>query len=464
MEVAKMNPFLAYSRKWQSFEAGVAHATLDPKGPGVARLHLVPPAPSFWRDPPSMLIINGGTAILPIGPSWATVARIFFDELNTKVGIDKEVTPEILEAVESAVVARVRHFYPKTARRQILHDLRQIVSLAVSIARGDPIPAEIQGGMTLKEWGKYATAPQRMDLCVSAMVVDGHRNCQLDCGCCYAANAPAMSVERELSTEEWKEIIDRCQQARVPMLTFTGGEPLRRHDIVELVRYASWFVTRLNTNGVDLTPTLAKALYEASLDGIQITFYSDQETVHDRLVGRKGGWSRTVAGIRAALEAGLQVSVNTPLLRLNRDYARTLRFLHSLGVRCVTCSNLIPAGGANGLRPNDALPKSELLQVLELAMPVIRELGMEIMFTSPGWLTAEEAHNLGLTSHPICGAALSNMAVTPTGEVAPCQSWLNGQTFGNMLRDKWERIWNHPLAKQLRGQDHESVGCPLKGM
>ncbi len=458
-----MNPFSAYERKKQAHTSGVAQATFDPKGPGVARLHLVPPKPSFWKDPPSMLIVNGGMATLPVGPAWATVVRIFFDELNRRVGADIEVTSETLEAVESAVVARVRHFYPRTSKQRILHDLRQVVSLAVSIARGDPIPPEVQGGMILKEWGRYATAPQRMDLCVSAMVVDGRRNCPLDCGCCYAANAPVMTVERELTTEEWMIVIDLCQQAHIPMLTFTGGEPLRRKDIVKLVKHAAWFVTRLNTNGVELTPALARSLFEASLDGIQITCYSDKAMVHDQLVGRQGGWAKTVFGIQVALEAGLQVSVNTPLLKLNKDYGQTIRFLHSLGIRCVTCSNLIPAGGANGLRPDDALTKEELLKVMAATMAVVRELGMEIMFTSPGWLTAKEAHDMGLTSHPLCGAAISNMAISPTGDVVPCQSWLNGQTLGNMLKDDWPKIWNHPLARQLRQQDQESVGCPLKG-
>ena len=53
-------------------------------------------------------------------------------------------------------------------------------------------------------------------------------------------------------------------------------------------------------------------------------------------------------GIRNAVAAGLSVSVNTPLCSLNTDYAETLRFVHGLGVRYVTCSGLIPSGGAVG--------------------------------------------------------------------------------------------------------------------
>src|SRR5699024_7435053 len=94
-----------------------------------------------------------------------------------------------------------------------------------------------------------------------------------------------------------------------------------------------------------LTPALCRELYEASLDSVQVTLYSADEATHNTLVGA-AGFADTVAGIRSAVEAGLNVSVNTPLCSLNRDYAATLTLAHSLGVRYATCSGLIPAGRA----------------------------------------------------------------------------------------------------------------------
>jgi hypothetical protein len=73
--------FRNLARKRQAWNEGVAHVTLDPDGPGVARMHLVPPKPLLFRDPPSLLVING-TWFLPVGPSWASVLRIFFKELQ----------------------------------------------------------------------------------------------------------------------------------------------------------------------------------------------------------------------------------------------------------------------------------------------------------------------------------------------------------------------------------------------
>lgn len=459
-----MNPFTAYGMKKAFYEAGVAHATLDPRGPGVARLHLVPPKPSFWSNPPSILIING-MLFLPVGPSWAAVLRIFLDELNRKVRVDREISQEEVEEIEGAVVTRVRYFYPRTKKETILRDLREIVTMAISIAQGKPVPPEIGGGMSLRQYARHMTAPHRMDLIVSPMVLNGQRNCPLNCACCYAAGQPVMKIEKELTTTEWKMVIDKCREAHIPMLTFTGGEPLQRRDIAELVKYARWFVTRLNTSGYDLTMEMARALYAADLDSIQITLYSYQAVIHDRLVGKSGAWERTVRGVKNAVEAGLGVSTNTPIVRLNSGYDETLRFLHSLGVRCVTCSGLIPTGGApHQIQSGGALSSEELYTVLQHAMSVAKELEMEVMFTSPGWLTADQARKLGLTSHPVCGACLSNMAVAPNGDVVPCQSWLKGQTLGNILRDPWNEIWNHDLCKQLRRQDMEGTGCPLKEM
>ena len=116
------------------------------------------------------------------------------------------------------------------------------------------------------------SAPHRMDLMVSAMTDEnGAWKCNQKCIFCYAAGQEYAKT-RELSTEEWKKAIDILRDAGVPMVTFTGGEPTQRADLVELVDHAKWFVTRLNTNGVNLTAELASELKKASLDSVQVLF------------------------------------------------------------------------------------------------------------------------------------------------------------------------------------------------
>lgn len=160
-----------------------------------------------------------------------------------------------------------------------------------------------------------------------------------------------------------------------------------------------------------------------------------------------------MAGIRGALAAGLSVSVNTPLCSLNADYAATLEFLHGLGVRYVTCSGLIPTGAAltEGSRATRLSPE-ELEALLRQAAAYCAENGMEIDFTSPGWLPPETLLGLGLTMAPTCGACLSNMAVAPDGTVVPCQSWLSGDGLGNILTDDWKAVWHSPRCAAIRAE------------
>lgn len=425
-------------------------------------MHLVPPKPSLFSDPPSLLVING-YYFLPVGPSWATILREFFDSLQEYCKDKREVSSEEIRQIEEAVAKKVHYYYPAAKESLILDDLDEIITLAVNIATGKEVPENTLNGMSLEKYSRYMTAPHRMDLIVAPMAVNNKRLCPLDCSCCYADHHEMMDITEPLPTEEWKKIIDACREARIPMLTFTGGEPLTRPDIVDLVAHASWFVTRLNTNAFHLTRELAQALRDASLDGIQITLYSSDPAIHDDLVGKPGAWEKTVVGIKNALEAGLSVSINTPLVERNKDFASTLRFAHSLGIYCVGCSSLIPTGGAQEqIAIGKALTPKALKQILKEAVDLCKELNMEISFTSPGWLDSQELLDLGLPSAPQCGACLSNMAVAPNGQVVPCQSWLNGQTLGDMRTTPWKSIWKNSTCVRIRSQYAGKPHCALK--
>lgn len=449
----------------KAWEAGVVHATLDPRGPGVARLHLVPPKPSP-DDPPWLLFINGWH-IIPIGPSWAGLLSTFLRELVSQTEVDREIGDEQLERVLSATCTKMHTDYSRTPLATFRQDLSEIVGIILAIAHGDieNIPTDLQSEFSLRDYARFMSAPHRMDLIVAPMTMDGLWACPLHCRACYAKGAEAMSVTsaETLAMAEWLRVIDACRVAGIPQLTFTGGEPLTNPDIVKLIEYARWHITRLNTSGVLMTPDMARRLAAASLDGVQITLYSRGAAAHEKLVGKRGAHALTVAGIENAVAAGLSVSVNTPLVRANANYADTLRFIHDLGVRYVTCSGLIPTGGgADQINRGEALENAELFEALRQAMAVTEELGMELSFTSPGWLSAEQLNSLGL-NQSVCGACLSNMAVTPAGAVVACQSWLIGRNgLGNILTTPWEEIWNHPDCRKLRTEAAMGEDCPLQ--
>ena len=436
----------------------VRHITLDPKGPGVVRIHMIPPRDDT-PDAPFLLLLNGAQ-LVPLNLSWAILLANLMDQLQAYEGQD--LAEDQWEALLTAAVEETHRTYPRTKRQTLASDLHLMLTSLVAIAQGREPEAAV-GLLSLSDYAPEMTAPHRMDLMVSAMEKDGSWHCNQKCLHCYAAGQP-MGETPELSTEQWKTALALLRKANIPQVTFTGGEPTLRSDLVELVQAAAWFVTRLNTNGRLLTPELCAGLYEASLDSVQVTLYSAEGNIHNQLVG-VNGFSDTVQGIRHAVEAGLIVSVNTPLCSLNTHYAETLRFAHSLGVRYATCSGLIPSGSACGQESRaTALTPEQRTDVLRQAVDTAEELGMELDFTSPGWLEEETLRSLGLNLIPSCGACLSNMAVTPDGKVVPCQSWLSDEPLGDLLHDDWADIWNSPRCAAIRAESAKLEHiCQLKG-
>ena len=443
----------------------VYHCTLNPDGPGVVRIFLVPPLvddidfdSNTIDDIGSSVAIINGQDVIPVDVSWSILLIEFIREVNRYDG--KAVTDQDVEDIQKATCKAVRKVYPLISRKRLRDDVYTIMKTFSQVARGQAVDEPI-AYIPLGDYAPYMRAPHRMDLMVSAMATEGRWNCNQKCVHCYAAGQQ-QAEEPELSTQDWKGIIDACRKAGVTQLTFTGGEPTMRDDLFELVEYARWFVTRLNTNGIRLTPDYCKQLHAASIDSVQITFYSHDANVHNQLVGANR-YADTVAGIDNALAAGLNMSVNTPLCTLNRDYVKTLEFLHGKGVTYVTCSGLITTGNA-------ATPESEQLQLsADELKAILREAAdycfahdMEISFTSPGWIEPGFCHEIGL-NEPSCGAALSNMAVTPGGHVVPCQSWLSGPILGDMRADAWESIWDGDECAAIRADSAEMDGsCPLR--
>ena len=295
----------------------VKHTTLNPEGPGVVRIHLIPPKVTDDDIGPSVVILNGQD-IVPLDVSWTILMCEFISEVNKYSG--REVNEAEVAQIIKDTCRRMRKIYPLIPGRYFISDIDTIMTTFKQIAYREKVTEDIPY-MSLGEYAPYMRAPHRMDLMVSAMTKDDKWHCNLKCLHCYAAGQQH-SGETELDTEDWKKIMDKLKEACVPQITFTGGEPTMREDLCELIEYGEWFITRLNTNGVKLTKEYCHALKAASLDSIQITLYSGDKDIHNRLVGAEGH-EMSVSGIKNALELGMSVSVNTPLCTLNEDYVST---------------------------------------------------------------------------------------------------------------------------------------------
>jgi len=445
--------------------ASIDHCTWNPKGTDVIRLHLVPPRPGITRRA-SLLTING-QHMVPLSHGNAALLRTFMRELTASIQPGREVSESEMRPILERTCEKMHRLYPSEPTAHFIRDLGILQDMIGRIAAGREVPELAGHAMTLSEYAPSMRAPMRMDLAVMPMRIDNVWSCPLACAICYAAKGLAMQVEsgQLLTTNQWKQVLDTLWRVGVPQVSFTGGDPLAREDIAELVAHAEQFITRLNTSAVLLTPELARSLAEANLDVMQVTVYSDASTVHDALVGREGALERTLLGIHAARAAGIQVSVNTPLVRENvAGYAGTIADLSgNHGIRFFTASGMLPAGAAlKKIAGGGAAGEDELYERLRAAKETADSLDCELDFTSPGSLSDEQLRSLGM-SVPSCGACLGNMAIGPDGEVLPCQSWVHDRrALGNILTTPWDRIWGHSICKRVRATATLKNDCPLK--
>ncbi len=297
------------------------------------------------------------------------------------------------------------------------------------------------------------SAPYRMDLAITY-------RCNNDCKHCYNARSWDYT---ELSTQEWLQILDHLWEQGIPHVVFTGGEPTLRQDLPELIRHAesNGQITGINTNGRRISDrTYLDRLIDSGLDHIQITLESHQPEIHDWMVNSKGAFQQTVAGLENALDSPVYVMTNTTLLEKNSQFLeQTLIFLANSGVPTVGLNALIYSG--KGASVGSGVTEGDLPMLLKMAQEVTEANNQRLIWYTPTQYCMFDPMQLSLGIKG-CTAALYNMCVEFNGDVIPCQSYY--QPVGNILKDKWETIWNHSLCVSLRERSNlpqKCQGCSL---
>lgn len=197
----------------------VRHITLDPKGHGVVRIHMIPPRQDA-ADAPFLLLLNGDK-LVPLNLSWAILLANFMDRLEPFAGL--EISESDWRAMAASAVAETRKTYPFTSKTRLAGDLELMLTSLVAIARGQEPAVEV-GALSLGDYAAEMTAPHRMDLMLSAMRRSGAWHCNQKCLHCYAAGQ-SLADAPELPTQQWLDILRRLREANIPQVTFTGGEP-----------------------------------------------------------------------------------------------------------------------------------------------------------------------------------------------------------------------------------------------
>jgi radical SAM protein with 4Fe4S-binding SPASM domain len=351
---------------------------------------------------------------------------------------------------EDEVLKRIQRMYrvnAKTAKG----DYEKLTYAVSTLAQTEKVcPISFLDVKSVEPFTQKYTAPLRMDLALTF-------RCQNDCVHCYAGGPHETP---ELSTSQWREVIDGLHKIGVFILTFTGGEPTLREDLQELLLYAQnkGLVTGLITNGRRLKDkAYVKTLERSGLDFVQVTLESHRAEVHDLMTGAKGSWKETVAGIKNALQTQIYVTTNSTLSKHNTpDFLETIDYLKKLGVDAFGCNSLIYSGRASEIAEDFVLPIETLNELLPKIRDKANQLGLKFLWYTPTQYCHFDPVKLGLGVKS-CTAAMINMCVGPNGDVYPCQSYF--ESLGNMLKDEWQKIWNHPLALKIRKREYVEPKC-----
>jgi len=351
---------------------------------------------------------------------------------------------------ESDVVKSVRRMY-RVSSSKAKEDYSKLVYTISTLAGTEEVDPVSFLGVAKEEPFTYKySAPLRMDLALTF-------RCQNDCVHCYAGGPHETS---ELTTSQWKQVIDRLSEIGVFIVTFTGGEPTLREDLPELVSYAGkkGMVTGLITNGRKLKDNVyLNTLERVGLDFVQITLESHKPKIHDKITNVEGSWKDTVAGIKNVEKSKIFLTTNTTLSKSNAaDFLDTIDFIKTLNVAAFGCNSLIYSGKANELSEEFALPLEKLKDLLPRVRDKAQQLGLKFLWYTPTQYCRFDPVELGLGVKS-CTAAMINMCVGPNGDVYPCQSYF--ESLGNILSESWERIWTNPLAVKLRNREYVESKC-----
>ncbi|WP_147654458.1 radical SAM/SPASM domain-containing protein [Methanomassiliicoccus luminyensis] len=302
--------------------------------------------------------------------------------------------------------------------------------------------------------------------------------CNLRCKHCYASAGEAH--QDELTTAEGVALIDRLAAMGVPIIAFSGGEPLVRPDLLELAKHAEgkgMFVA-LATNGTLLTPEKVAALKENGVGYLQISLDGADAAVHDGFRGVPGAFDRTVGGIRNAIDQDLFVNISTTVTRNNiGEVPQIIDLCGDLGVNWFMAYNFIPAGRGRNMIEEDLSPeqREELLEMLyhrndgskmqvlttapQFARVALQQSGGPAFVPTHFFNQKVAGDLMGLTEFVGgCGAGRFYMAIRANGDVDPCVFFHH--TVGNVRRDDLEDLWRHdPFFASLRDKDSLRENC-----
>jgi len=304
------------------------------------------------------------------------------------------------------------------------------------------------------------------------------RRCNLKCVHCYA-HAKNIPFDNELSTTEGKNLIDDLAEFGVPVILFSGGEPLVRKDLPELADYAVKKGMRavISTNGTLITPQTARTLKDIGLSYVGISL-DGMEEINDRFRGVKGAFKSALEGIENCKKAGIKVGLRFTINKSNAgQIPEIFKLLEEMDIPRVCFYHLVYAGRGSELVKED-LSHEESRKAVDLILALTKQLHdkgdlkevltvdnhadgpylyLRLLRENPE--RAQEVLDL-LKMNQGNSSGIGIGCVSWDGEVYPDQFWRH-YSFGNIRNRPFSEIWtdtSDPLMKKLKEKKKYATG------
>jgi len=308
------------------------------------------------------------------------------------------------------------------------------------------------------------------------------RRCNLKCVHCYSASEN-INYANELSTDEGKNLIDDLSSFEVPVLLFSGGEPLTRKDLYELASYAvsKGIRTVISTNGTLITEEVAGKLKKFNLSYVGISLDGVGST-NDAFRGKKSAFQKALQGIRNCQKVGLKVGLRFTINKANyNQIPKIFKLLEKENIPRLCFYHLVYAGRGSELKDQD-LDLKEKREVVDKIIDLTydlhsRGLKKEVLTVDNHadgaylYLRMKRENNkrseevlqlLKMNEGNSSGKGIG--CISWDGEVYPDQFWRN-HSLGNVRKKKFSQIWtdlSHPLLSKLKDKKLHLKGRCVK--
>lgn len=285
------------------------------------------------------------------------------------------------------------------------------------------------------------------------------RECNMKCSHCYI-NATDKKLKDELTTQEAKALIDQIHQVSSPLLILSGGEPLLRPDIFELIEYGSkkGLKMGLGSNGYLIDDSVAKKLKDAGIATVSISLDSNIPAQHDEFRGVTGAWEKAVNACKVLRKNGVLVQVNTTLTHDNYNQIDDIMTLaESIGVENFHLFFLVPTG--RGVKLTDISPQKYEEMITKTFAKVHKHRLNVRPSCAPQFMRIAQGMGVDMRQWIRgCIAGLHYCRIYANGEVTPCP-YLPIK-LGNIKEKSFKEIWtNAEIFKALRSPDSLKGKC-----